>query len=271
MTEASTTATRAVDLTIEIDASPDDVWKAITDADELIRWFPPIASVEPGEGGHVMVSWGGGSEWKSSIVTWEPGRHLRLEDELPEGAEEGAVGVALDYFLEGEGGTTVVRLVNSGFSAADDWDDFYHMLENGWTFFLWNLKHYLERHPGTPRTMISVRQWVTGSREEVWDGLFGANGLGPAPREGDPFRFDLGDVVLSGTAVLSDRPWGFAAKVDSLNDGILHVELEGSGERWKLGVWLSAYGVDESRTDAARKALESRLGALEFVVHEDAS
>lgn len=271
MTEARAAATRSVDLSIEVDASPEEVWSAITRAEELIRWFPPIATVEPGEGGHVTVSWGGGSEWKSRIVTWEPGKHLRLEDEPPAGSEAGGVTVALDYFLEGKGGTPVVRIVNSGFSAGEDWDDFYHMLENGWTFFLWNLKHYLERHPGTPRTMISARPWVTGTRAEVWDAVFGDGGMGQAPGAGEPFRFDLGDVVLSGTTVLSDRPWSFAGKVDSLNDGVLHVEMEGSGEKWKMGVWLSAYGVDEAGCEAARKALEARIAGLDAVVPDDGS
>lgn len=255
-------ATRSVDLTVEIAATPDDIWTAITDPEELIRWFPPTASGEPKDGGHIVVSWGAGSEWKSNIVVWQPGVHLRLEDELPAEVKEQGVVMALDYFIDAKDGGTVLRLVNSGFSADDEWDDYFHMVENGWTFFLWNLKHYLERHPGTPRTLVSVRPQVSGTREEVWAALFDADGLGDVGPAGEPFQFNLGSETLSGEAVLSDPPWSFAGMVDSLNDGVLHVEMEGTGESWKVGVWLSGYGVDEARCLALQQALETRLGAL---------
>ncbi|MGI9628791.1 MAG: SRPBCC family protein [Longimicrobiales bacterium] len=261
--ETSPPTTRAVDLVIEIKSSPEAVWKAITEPDELIRWFSPEASGEAKEGGHVTVSWGGGSAWKSNIVVWKPGVHLGLQDELNQPVEEQGAVVALDYFIETKDGSTVVRLVNSGFSADDEWDDFFHMVTNGWTFFLWNLKHYLERHPGTPRTMMPVRPWVSGTRDEVWAKVFGDEGLGDgAPASGQAFAFDLGSEVLEGVVVLSDRPWAFAGQVHSLDDGVIHIELEGSGDRWKLGVWLAAYGVDQDSCDRARSALASRIAGL---------
>lgn len=41
---------------IEIDATPERVWKALTDAADLVRWFPLEAKVEPGEGGGIYMS-----------------------------------------------------------------------------------------------------------------------------------------------------------------------------------------------------------------------
>ena len=255
--------TRSVDLTIEIEATPEQVWQAITDGEELTRWFPPIASAEPGPSGHVTVSWGGGAEWTSDIKIWSPGIHLRLEDRLPPEVKETGVVVALDYHLERRGSTTVVRLVNSGFSPDDEWDDYYHMVQNGWTFFLWNLKHYLERHPGKPRAMASVRPWVSGTRAEVWNAIFSDSGLGEAPAEvGESFTFRLGDTELQGVSVFSDTPWSFAGKIDNLDDGVLHSEMEGSGERWKAGVWLSAYGEQGAEVDALKGALEAKMTEL---------
>ncbi len=32
------------------------VWHALTDAEELMRWFPPLARVEPGVGGSMFMS-----------------------------------------------------------------------------------------------------------------------------------------------------------------------------------------------------------------------
>ena len=109
--------------------------------------------------------------------------------------------------------------------------------------------------------MISARPWVTGSREEVWRRLFGEKGYSLAV--GDSFHFDLdGGDALEGRVVLCDRPWSFAGMVESLNDGVLHVEMEGSGERWRMGVWLSAYGVGAGRCDQVGEALDGTIGRL---------
>ena len=65
---------------IEIDASIEDVWKALTDAEELMRWFPLDARSTPGPGGTIWFSWGPPYEGENRIEIWEPPRHLRLTD-----------------------------------------------------------------------------------------------------------------------------------------------------------------------------------------------
>ena len=137
---------------------------------------------------------------------------------------------------------------------------------------------------------------MTGSREEVWDRVLGESGLGaipdgkvastaepgpvagaagqdgvqepgkpqrPHPGTGDAFRFVLdGGEMLEGTVVLCDRPWAFAGVVSSLNDGVLHVEMEGEGDRWKMGVWLSAYGVEEEQCEEIGVALAKTVSRV---------
>lgn len=261
--------TRDIEVSVEIAAPVEAVWRAITEGDQVANWFAPIASANPGEGGHLTVSWGAGAEWTSWITVWDPGKHLRLVDQLPDEQADGGAAMALDYRLTDLGGTTRLDLVNSGLSSAPDWDDTFHMMNNGWRFFLWNLKHFLERHPGARRTMISQRPWVTGSREQVWDRVFGAEGLvrtvkdGAYPGTGDHFRCVLdGLETLEGAVVLCDRPWAFAGVVSSLEDGVLHVEMEGTGERWKMGVWLSAYGVEEEQCEEIGAALANTFSRV---------
>ena len=70
-------ATRAVEMEVEIAAAPDMVWKAISEGDEIRRWFAPEARVTPGVGGVIWLSWGGGVEGEGAIDIWEPGRRLR--------------------------------------------------------------------------------------------------------------------------------------------------------------------------------------------------
>lgn len=261
---ASAAATRAIEVSVEIAAPAEAVWGAISEAEGVANWFAPVASGEAGEGGHLNVSWGGDGVWKSWITAWEPLRRLRLVDELPEDAPGEAAGMAYEYSLEPSNGATLLTFVHSGLSADSSWDDTFHMMKNGWRFFLWNLKHYVERHPETPRTMISERPWVSGGREEVWDAVFGTDGLGAVPaKPGDPFRLRLeGGEVLEGTVVLSDRPWAFAGMVSSLNDAVLHVEMEGTGDRWKMGVWLSTYGVEEDRCKMIGMALGQAISRM---------
>ena len=261
---ASSAATRDIQVSVEIAAPAEAVWRAISEGDGVANWFAPIASGETGEGGHLKVSWGGDAAWTSRVTAWEPFRRLRLADELPEQATDEGAGMAYEYRLEARNGATLITLVNSGLSADPSWDDTVHMMKNGWRFFLWNLKHCLERHPAAQRTMISERPWVSGTRQEVWDAVFGADGVGAVPaRAGEAFNLRLeGGEVLEGTVVLSDRPWAFAGMVSSLNDGVLHVEMEGTGDRWKMGVWLSTYEVEEERCKEIRAALAQSISRL---------
>lgn len=49
---------RSLGYEVTISAPVEAVWKALTDAMELARWFPLEASVRPGVGGSVRLSWG---------------------------------------------------------------------------------------------------------------------------------------------------------------------------------------------------------------------
>lgn len=237
------------------------MWEAVSTRAGIERWFAPFASVEEGEGGTVGLAWEKGADWPSRITVWRPGERLQMVDlSDPEAAAQGTA-LTVDYHLSAAHGKTRIRLVNSGLPATPDFDEHFHMMTNGWRVFLWNLGHAVERHPGVPRRVISARPRVTGSRQEVWRRLFGEEGRSFAA--GGSFHLDLdGGEALAGRVVLCDRPWALAAMLESLNDGVLHVETEGSGERWRIGVWVSAYGVGEDRCDRVGEALQRTMGRL---------
>ena len=238
---------RSIDKTIAIAAPPDAVWRALTDAREMERWFPLKADVTPGVGGRIWISWGPGSEGASTIEAWEPNRHLRTADSFP--GEGGApLRVAVDYYLESEAGDrTVLRLVHSGFGAGASWDEMYDAMDGGWTYFLTNLRHYLERHRGTARVMVWERRPLSRPRGDVWDRIVAA--LGSPPELPFARSAEASEVLLS-------RPPGhLALRLPGLNDALLFIELELGGERWHLGVWLSTYGLDAERAEALQQAL----------------
>jgi len=87
--------TRSVTRSIEIAAPIDAVWRALTDAAELTRWFPLDAKVRPGEGGSISMSWADGDTSEGRIEIWESGKRLQyLGIEGPWG------GIVTDYQLE---------------------------------------------------------------------------------------------------------------------------------------------------------------------------
>ncbi|HEX6177900.1 MAG TPA: SRPBCC domain-containing protein, partial [Thermoanaerobaculia bacterium] len=107
--------TKKIEREIEIAATPEEVWKAISDGEELKRWFPLDARVRPGVCGSVWLSWGEGSEWESPIEIWEPNRRLGTVDTIPGEGGAAPARIAVDYVIEARGGTTIVRAVTSGF------------------------------------------------------------------------------------------------------------------------------------------------------------
>ena len=111
--------TRSQEHTIEIDAPLEAVWKALTEGEELMRWYVQEAEVVPGKGGDIWVSFGEGMAGRSHIEVWEPGRHLRLShlpapgggeskgaegDQTGEGGEVGEGGEGGEVGEGGEGG-----------------------------------------------------------------------------------------------------------------------------------------------------------------------
>lgn len=257
-TDAAGMPTRSVQLEIEIDAPPEVVWKAITEAEELVRWFPLEAKVEPGEGGSVWVSWGDGMAWSSRIAVWEPNRRFRSVDEAPADAPPMPVEVALEYEIEGRGGRSILRLTHSGFSADAQWDEFIDSVTAGWTYFLRNLKHYLERHRGVARNLIKWRRPLAIAAAEAWQMLADPGALGfEGALAGTRFTGQLLPGIAAGGEVWMVRPpYNFACTIDSLNDAVLFIEIE-PGEVKHCGVWLSTYGLSDDQV----KAVETKLAA----------
>ncbi len=261
MSDTPQDPTRTIEIEVEVDASPEDVWEAISEGEGIRRWFAPEARVSPGVGGSIWLSWGEGAEGEATIDIWEPSKRIRWIEEWGSSEDEGgATVIAVDFHIEVRGGTTIVRLVHSGFSALADWDEYYDATEAGWTYFLWNLSHYLGRHAGTPRTMISDRRKTTRPFAEVWAELLGPAGLGVSSFEtlaaGDDLALSVGASSFSGETVYVRAPRNLAGTLEELNDGLIFIEMEPSGgDTWACGVWISAYGVESSETDTLHRQL----------------
>lgn len=144
---------RAHETRIEIDAPIEEVWKALTEPDAIVRWFSPKSTVQPGAGGTMVADWGPGLEWKTVIEVWEPNQHLRLAETrdrimtaAPEEQRLEPCRLVQDFYLEGQGGKTVLRLVHSGFGSSLEWNQEYEGTREGWASCFLRLKQVLEFH-----------------------------------------------------------------------------------------------------------------------------
>ncbi len=95
---------------IEIDAPLEAVWQAISDPEDLTRWYVLEARVDP-ESGSYWVSRGGETA-AARIEAWDPPRRLRLVEEWE--GDNPPAGIVEEWTVEARGGRAVLRLVHSG-------------------------------------------------------------------------------------------------------------------------------------------------------------
>jgi hypothetical protein len=145
---------RSHETILEIKATPEEVFRAITDPGEIVKWFAPEARVDSRVGGEYVLSWGPGMEIVKVISAWDPPGHFGADSERSvayssqgKPIETGtAQRIALDYYIEAIGdGVTRLRLVQSGFGPGAAWDDEFESTKTGWASFLKKLKEILEK------------------------------------------------------------------------------------------------------------------------------
>jgi uncharacterized protein YndB with AHSA1/START domain len=268
-----TDATRTFEMTIGIAASPDDVWRALTEAGELVRWFPLGAHVTPGEGGTMRWSWGEGWSGEARIEAWEPGRRLRLveerrqaydaEGQLIPDAPPGTVPLAIELTLESTDGSTSLRLVHSGFERGAGWDDEFDGISLGWQYELRSLKHYLERQCGLDRRVGWARGASPLGVAEVWDRLFGPGGLAVEGEPAGTVCVSGGGDRLCGSVLLTIPERELVLVVNDLGAGILRISTHRAAGQTGVSIWLATWrGADFPRVEAFATRAQDMLNEL---------
>ncbi len=260
---------RSYEKNFEVAAPAEAVWKAITEGDELTRWFCVQASCEPGTGGLQHIDWGGGAKATQVVTHWEPGAHLRTEAVDPKRAESSSEPYAIDWYLEHEGDVTRVRMVASGFGDGPEWDHEYDGTFHGWDMFHQTMKHYLEHHRGKPSANIVLYAMLAVPTAEAWARLMSAEGLLGEGRAdnlapGAPFKFKTsqGDV-LSGVVRSYVPGKTLSAMVENLNNAILNLEASAiPGHGHFLYLSLVTWGLPQSDVDALRTRLKAVIYGL---------
>ncbi|MCI4326626.1 MAG: SRPBCC domain-containing protein [Thermoplasmata archaeon] len=133
--------TRTVDHQYFIRASPETVFRAITDPKWLVRWLADTAELEARKGGNYLLGWNAGPTHRGTVLEFEPGNSLALSWEW-EGVE--VQGTVFSLAVEPQDDGTIFQVEHTGFPRREEWTDLYGGAEWGWTYFAMNLKSVLE-------------------------------------------------------------------------------------------------------------------------------
>ena len=268
---------RAFEMTIDLDASTKDVWDAVTQAQELVRWFPLAAQVEPGVGGSMTWSWGDGWNGTVRIDAWDPPRFIRLVDEqarpydvdgkpLQDGKTEPAT-VVLEMTIDAGKGGTRLRLVHSGFGHGAAWDDEIEGISAGWQFELRSLRHYLRHHRGRDRFAAWAHADTAASIPVSWSRLVSSDAFpiaAPKLAPGEPYTITAatGDrFSISCIGRLAEH-----SSARELDNGLFRFGTHPAGGRTGLTIWAATYdaGRQQWTRDFQQRAqsLLASLGAV---------
>jgi len=132
-----------IEQTVAIKKPQVDVFKALTDADELMRWFPTRVESDPRKGGKYKFMWEfadpsqNGSQ-EGEYVEFVPNSMFSYTWQAE------AVPTLVTFKLSESNRETTVVLDHASLENGADQDKLRSDHANQWGFFLMNLKGYLE-------------------------------------------------------------------------------------------------------------------------------
>ncbi|MDH3684498.1 MAG: SRPBCC domain-containing protein [Acidimicrobiia bacterium] len=231
---------RSIELEIEVPGTPEEVWEAIATGPGISSWYVPH-TVEERAGGSASARFGPGPEMEipGRVAAWEPPHRVVFD------GGEGVDGLAFEWLVEArDGGTCIVRLVNTGFGSGDDWDAQYDGMTEGWAMFLLNLKLHLTHFDGQlARAVIPSAMWA-GSRDDAWSTLTSGLGIPPSPAVGQRIDVDAPDAPTLVGTVVDATPWRLSLLLDKPAPGTAILAAEGMGDQVSVSIWSYLYGTD---------------------------
>lgn len=228
---------------ITIEATPEEVWRSLTEADRITRWFAPEVRIEPGLGGKLFLSWGAGMEGEGPIHLWEPNHRFGW-------TEPGVKPKQVEFEIEGKGDVTILRLVQSGFGEGAKFEDEFEATNGGWRTYFRILKFGLEHHKSDTCTPVCVFRQLDMTRDQITPRLSAALDIQPALedlREGERYR---SNIDAEGTRLEPDKPGYYLLTVENWNHSLFGLFTEKMGE--KCYFTLQAYLFGEAGERAAQ-------------------
>lgn len=177
---------------IRIDASPETVWSAWAEPEHVRRWFADDAHGRLEPGGELVHTFEGHGEHRYRVVEVDAPRRLVLDG----GMEAGPF--RQDVVIRSVGGSTVLRLVHSGFGTVDPDSETVQGIDSGWTMALALMKHYAERHFGRDKMTLALFRPARFEYPTLLHHHYlGADGLGAWLTDGGADIPSTGPVALT--------------------------------------------------------------------------
>jgi uncharacterized protein YndB with AHSA1/START domain len=137
-----------------IQASPAIVFKALTEARDLVRWFCDRAASDVREGGEITAVWKSEKEntkGKGIFTRLLPGALVEITWSDEGGGPVENARHVFRYTIQQKRGTTEVDLLDQEGPTMDE--ESFSVLNEGWNYVLQDLKDYCERREraGKPR------------------------------------------------------------------------------------------------------------------------
>jgi uncharacterized protein YndB with AHSA1/START domain len=131
-----------IEITKRIESPPERVFQALTNAEELTRWFASSAESDPRTGGDFVLRFEFDDESQNHMYS---GQYEQVTPgELVRYPWNGAFGATtVEFSLRPSDGGTEVRLSHSGWG--EEAAETRERHDQGWRFFLDNLERYLLR------------------------------------------------------------------------------------------------------------------------------
>ena len=141
----------SVEREVLIDAPVEVVWSIVTEPEHIGRWLSDSAEIDLRPGGELLLKWDQLGTAPGTVERVEPPhlfafRWVTPEPDRDASAQEGYF-TLVEFQLRAEGGSTVLRVVESGFASVDGTEQQNGELaarhEGGWGTFLDHLAGYV--------------------------------------------------------------------------------------------------------------------------------
>jgi len=257
--------TRSIVGEFEFDETPEQVWNAITNPDEIAKWFSLRARVEGKVGGAIQFDWKPlfDFEWIDRITVWEPNKRLAFAPTAETVAREG-LDYICDFVITTAGGKTKLTMVHSGFTTEAKWDEEFESYFGGWNYELFSLEHYVKNHLGENRRILWVSlNYAEHNIENPYNRIADSKEIFTEKsirefKPGDRYRMNLCPNEHVEGIVMQLEPGGhdqFAGTIDNMNNGLFRI---GAGKRFCFA-WLALYNQTDERAAHLEKLFQEKF------------
>lgn len=162
-----------------IHASPAEVYRALTDPEELVCWFVSEASVDvqPGGAFRWVFGRGSGDPGPAPLVTTGIFLAVAKQESLKMRALIEDLETEVEFRIDPWRDGAVLTVAHSGFPGDDEWDDTFRALDRGWQTELHVLKIFLERARGMRRCAERHERRLKAAPEALFDAFTTQAGL----------------------------------------------------------------------------------------------